>query len=240
MLLRGEVHVIPLAASQRRTVEEMAGYRILRSPDFSVSFLGLNRNHPPLDREEVRQAIAMAIDREKLISPAAAGDDHARHRDPSPAAWPAIGPTPKVLPFDPDSARVLLARAGYGPGHPVPPIDFYSSSSRHQPLHAASCDGSWRTIGIELRTHQLSWSGSGRADHPGRGADVRALLDRRHSRSRRHPLLPLPLRGAEQPLRLPRRRRRLAPRGRAAHAARGGAVRALPADRSRPSSSGRP
>jgi ABC-type transport system substrate-binding protein len=156
MLLRGEVHVIPLGASQRRTLEEVAGPRILRSPDFSVSFTGMNRNHPPLDRKEVRQAIAMAIDRGKLISPAAAG-----------MITPATGilpprmagyrPEPKVLPYAPDSARFLLARAGYGLGHPVPPIDYYSTdadTSRYVRELRRQC----REIGIELRTHRLTWS----------------------------------------------------------------------------------
>lgn len=156
MLLRGEVHVIPLAASQRRTVEEMTGYRILRSPDFSVTFLGLNRGHPPLDRKEVRSAIAMAIHRAKLVSPAAAT-----------VLTPATGivpprmagyrPEPKVLPYSPDSARVLLARAGYGPGNPVPPVDFYSSSpdtSRYLRELRRQLDD----VGIALRTHELPWS----------------------------------------------------------------------------------
>ncbi len=156
MLLRGEVHVIPLAASQRRTVEEVAGYRILRSPAFSISFTGLNRNHPPLDREEVRQAIAMAIDREKLISPAAAG-----MTTPATGILPprmaGYRPESKVLPFDPDSARALLARAGYDVGHPVPPIDYYSTdadTSRYLRELRRQC----REIGIAMRTHQLSWS----------------------------------------------------------------------------------
>jgi ABC-type transport system substrate-binding protein len=156
MLLRGEVHVIPLAASQRRTVEEVAGYRILRSPDFSVSFIGLNRNHPPLDQEEVRQAIAMAIDRGKLISPAAAGTT-----TPATGVLPprmaGYRPESKVLPFDPDSARTLLARAGYSASHPVPPIDYYSTSADTS-RYVREIRRQLKEIGIDLRTHRLSWS----------------------------------------------------------------------------------
>jgi ABC-type transport system substrate-binding protein len=156
MLLRGQVHVIPLAPSQRRTVEEVAGYRILRSPDFSISFTGLNRNHPPLDREEVRQAIAMAIDRKKLISPAAAG-----MTTPATGILPprmaGYRPEAKVLPFDPDSARTLLARAGYGFGHPVPPIDYYSTDADTS-RYLREMRRQLGEIGVELRTNQLSWS----------------------------------------------------------------------------------
>jgi len=156
MLLRGKVNVTPLAASQRRTVEEVAGYRILRSPDFSISFIGLNRSHPPLDREEVRQAIAMAIDRNKLIAPAAAGMN-----TPATGILPprmaGYRPESKVLPFDPDSARALLARAGYGFGHPVPPIDHYSTDADTS-LYLRELRRQLREIGIELRTHQLTWS----------------------------------------------------------------------------------
>ena len=156
MLLRGEVQVIPLAASQRRTVEEMTGFRILRSPDFSVTFLGLNRDHPPLNRSEVRSAVAMAIDRAKLLTPAAAG-----------VTTPATGilpprmagyrPEPKVLPFSPDSARALLGRAGYRPDHPVPPIDFYSSSPDTS-RYTRELRRQLEVVGISLRTHELPWS----------------------------------------------------------------------------------
>jgi ABC-type transport system substrate-binding protein len=156
MLLRGEVHVVSLAPSQRRTVEDVPGYRILRSPDFSVSFIGLNRNHPPLDREEVRQAIAMAIDRKDLISPAAAG-----MTTPATGILPprmaGYRPEPKVLPFDPDSARTLLARAGYDPRHTVPPIDYYSTEA-DTTLYLRELRKQLREIGIELRTYQLSWT----------------------------------------------------------------------------------
>ena len=138
------------------TVEEMTGYRILRSPDFSVTFLGLNRDHPPLNRSEVRSAVAMAIDRAKLLTPAAAG-----------VTTPATGilpprmagyrPEPKVLPFSPDSARALLGRAGYRPDHPVPPIDFYSSSPDTS-RYTRELRRQLEVVGISLRTHELPWS----------------------------------------------------------------------------------
>jgi ABC-type transport system substrate-binding protein len=156
MLVRAEVHVIPLPASQRRTVEEMAGYRILRSPDFSISFLGLNRNHPPLDRAEVRRAIAMAIDRTKLISPAARGTTNPA-TGILPPRMAGYRPDPKVLPFDPDSARALLLQAGYRPDRTVPPIDFYSGSADTS-LYCRELRRQLADVGIELRTHQLEWS----------------------------------------------------------------------------------
>ncbi len=153
-LMRGDVDVISLPAADRALVGEVAGYRILRSPEVSVSFLGINTSRPPLDRLEVRQAIAEAIDRARLIPPEGAD------REPAIGVIPPVlggySPTPKVLPYAPAQAQSLLAAAGYGRSRPLPPIDFYTSTSS-APFEADHLAAQLAEVGITIRTRRVSW-----------------------------------------------------------------------------------
>jgi ABC-type transport system substrate-binding protein len=154
-LLRHEVDVVPIGGSHKNLVGEVAGYRILRSPDIGVTFLGLNTRIPPLDRLEVRQAIASVIDRPKLISPeASAFIDVATGVLPPRLA--GYHPTPKILSHDPDKARALLAAAGYDAGHPLPPIDFWTNVSSTKKLET-ELSAQMAEVGIRLRVHELTW-----------------------------------------------------------------------------------
>ena len=87
----------------------------VKTAAFMTAFVGINSQHPPLDKPEVRQAINLAFDKASYIK--AVFDD---------AAEPASGPYPpntwsyaKDLPgyaHDPEKARKLLAQAGLADG----------------------------------------------------------------------------------------------------------------------------
>jgi ABC-type transport system substrate-binding protein len=145
-----------LPATERKRVEEIGGIQIVRFPDFSVSFLGFNAEHRPLDRLEVRQAIAMAIDRQKLVSPAAQG-----MVNPATGILPprmaGYQPTPKVLPYDPAQARALLALAGFDERHPVPPIDYYTGA-RDTTWYSRELSRQLAEVGIRLCFHTHGWA----------------------------------------------------------------------------------
>lgn len=154
-LLRHEVDVISIGGSHRSLVGEVAGYRVLRSPDIGVTFLGLNAAVPPLDQLEVRQAIAMAVDREKLITPETAAFLEAA-TGVLPPRFAGYQPTPKILPFSPEQARAKLASVGYNESHPVPPIDFYTNFTTTRRL-GLELVRQLALIGITLRVHELTW-----------------------------------------------------------------------------------
>jgi peptide/nickel transport system substrate-binding protein len=84
-------------------------------PPFNIGFLGINRVHEPFDDVRVRQAVAMAIDREELVQalypPTAA--------TASQFVPPGIFGHTEGLedwPHDPGRAKKLLAEAGYPDG----------------------------------------------------------------------------------------------------------------------------
>ena len=88
-----------------------AGFQVLERPAFNVGFLGINQSKPPLDRLEVRQAIAHALNRVALVrAKYPAGAVVAKQFTP-PALWGHAENVPEY-PYDPPRARQLLAQAG--------------------------------------------------------------------------------------------------------------------------------
>ena len=81
----------------------------------NIFYLGVTDFHPPFDNETVRQAIAVGIDRQRIVDNFyPAGSVVASHFTPCAipggcegAAWPD---------YDPEQAKALLAEAGYADG----------------------------------------------------------------------------------------------------------------------------
>jgi ABC-type transport system substrate-binding protein len=104
-----------LAASDYATIEGDANLQLLIDENPNVFYLGMNNRFPPFDNEQVRQAVAMGIDRQRIIDTfypegSAVADyftpcviENACEGDP----W---------YEFDPEAARALLAEAGFPDG----------------------------------------------------------------------------------------------------------------------------
>lgn len=94
-----------------RAAAEREGIRALLVPSRDFNFVAWNGARPPLDRPVVRRALALAIDRQQIL-------DGIRHGYGTPATGPIMpfhwsySEELSPLPFDPDSARALLASAG--------------------------------------------------------------------------------------------------------------------------------
>ncbi len=83
-----------------------------RTPLLSTYFLAFNTQRPPLDRAEVRRALAMALDRDALLAdllPAARVTRTLLPRELPGAATPEE--QARLLPYDPEAAREVLKDA---------------------------------------------------------------------------------------------------------------------------------
>ncbi len=133
------------------------------NPYFSTTYLIFNtRDHGPLQDIRVRQALSMSIDRsfitDKLL---AAGQVPTTAFVPSMIAGyvPAGQPHPASpwatwsLERRQAAARVLLARAGYGPSHPLK-IQFKGFQSDSSSQLMQSIESDWQTIGIDTSIRQ--------------------------------------------------------------------------------------
>lgn len=109
---RGEVEVVDRVPpaylpEQLDSPTLRANYHAVRVEPFRFVFVQWNLGHPPLDRPEVRRALAMAVDRSRLL-------DAARHGQGRPIAAPPLG-DPKAAPMPrhaPKEALQVLAAAG--------------------------------------------------------------------------------------------------------------------------------
>jgi ABC-type transport system substrate-binding protein len=108
-------YITNLAASDYATIEGDANLQLLVDENPNVFYLGINNRFEPFNNEQVRQAVAMGIDRQRIIDTfypegSAVADfftpciiENGCEGDP----W---------YEFDPEAARALLAEAGYPDG----------------------------------------------------------------------------------------------------------------------------
>jgi peptide/nickel transport system substrate-binding protein len=94
-------------------LKRSAGFKLVPTDaQDSVFYLGQNVTVPPLDQAEVRQAIAWAIDRERILSQVLGGIGHTSSLPWTPTS-PAFDPTKRdTYRHDAAKAKQLLASAG--------------------------------------------------------------------------------------------------------------------------------
>jgi ABC-type transport system substrate-binding protein len=126
-LLRGEAAMANLPLNMLAEVKGRPNIRVVRWQDLSLSFIGMNTKMPPLDDKKVREAVALAMGREEMLKLWPEGK--VLSLGILPPGLPGYSPEPRTYPHDLDSAQRLLAAAGYGPGHPLPPLTLYKATA---------------------------------------------------------------------------------------------------------------
>ena len=82
-------------------------------PTFSVQYIGMNVNEPPLDDPKVRRALNMAIDKQEIATIVLA-DQVVPANGILPPGFPGFNQDLEGYEFDPVKARQLLAESTYG------------------------------------------------------------------------------------------------------------------------------
>jgi peptide/nickel transport system substrate-binding protein len=108
-------YITNLAASDYATIEGDANLVLLEDLNPNVFYLGINNRFPPFDNEQVRQAVAMGIDRQRIIDTFyPTGSAVADFFTPCIIENGCEGEP--FYEFDPEGARALLAEAGFPDG----------------------------------------------------------------------------------------------------------------------------
>lgn len=96
-------------------VESDPNLELIVRPPLNTFYVGMNNTYPPFDDERVRQAIAMGIDRQRIVDNfMPPGSEVPSHF--TPCSIPGGCEGEEWYEFDPEAARALLAEAGYPDG----------------------------------------------------------------------------------------------------------------------------
>jgi peptide/nickel transport system substrate-binding protein len=94
-----------------RALAERPNLKAVVKPSRQFRFVVWNGRRPPLDDPRVRRALAMAVDRGRILDGLQSGLGEIGTGPIMPFHW-SYDPALEPLPFDPDSARAILAAAG--------------------------------------------------------------------------------------------------------------------------------
>ncbi len=124
-------------------------------PGVTTLYVGLRMDRPPLDEPRVREALLLALDRERLVAGKLGGRGTVAAGWVPPGHW-ASDPSLRPRPFDPARARALLDAAGYpdpdGPGgRPRLRLELRVASERGRLSVARALAALWRrTVDVEV------------------------------------------------------------------------------------------
>jgi ABC-type transport system substrate-binding protein len=121
---RGEVDVladgIPVGDIDRLATDAKWSEYFVNAPTFLWNYMAFQLENPPFDDPKVRQALAMSIDKEKLIQLQAGLSLETNRLYPDIFACHSTGEEfGDPFPYDPERAKALLAEAGYPDGFEV-------------------------------------------------------------------------------------------------------------------------
>jgi ABC-type transport system substrate-binding protein len=145
---RGEIDVagIPSAEFARVTADQRYQPLLVRRTTLRTTYIGLNCEMAPFDQLAVRQAVNLAIDRQRILDLA---DRRGIVADAIlPPDMPGFDPSLKGFPHDPAAARAKLAEAGVPAGIRT---TFWVQRDDLPLRMAQSVQQDLRALGIDLR-----------------------------------------------------------------------------------------
>ena len=157
---RGEIDALEPTTKSYTQLRDAPDVDLYRFQELSLSFLGLNSSQPPLDQVWMRQAIAHAIDYDRMVQASPAVRVHAPGILPPGIA----GHTPetKRLEYSPEAARRILADAGHPAGAGLPSIAMCDPSKGIEPDDVVrQTIEDLAAVGINVELQQMTWAEMG-------------------------------------------------------------------------------
>ena len=154
-LKRGEVDVlgdpIPSANFLQELNDPANEGLIVEGELLHTGYITLNTTTAPFDNQKVRQAVNMAINKERVVQIVNGRGSVANQ--PLPPAMPAYDENFKGYAFDPEGAKALLAEAGYPDGFET---ELYAMNTDPNPRIAQSFQQDLAAIGIKAEIKSLA------------------------------------------------------------------------------------
>lgn len=154
-LERNEVDIagdgIPPAKFLQYKNNEQFQKLVVTGDQLHTGYITLNVTMPPMDQLKVRQAINMAINKDRIVRVINGRATPANQ--PLPPAMPGYDESYAGFSFDPDQARALLAEAGYPDGFET---ELYVMNTEPQPRIAQAIQQDLSNIGITANIRSLA------------------------------------------------------------------------------------
>ena len=158
----GEVDAVTNSAFEPLALKLLAPYQDFRREIYgALTYYSFNLAHEPFDDVRVREALAIAIDRERLSQ-----DEMGGATEPAKKFLPelktqsarAVVSKTELLERDAERARSLLAEAGYPDGRGFPVVRLLINRNEQQRLIANSIAAMWRSIlNVETEISIKGW-----------------------------------------------------------------------------------
>lgn len=162
MLKTGEADIAPIrfddiedleASGLRVRSVEQSWSPVVRLGGMVQSGDRYNPDNPWADAR-VRQAMNLAIDKRAIIDRIFAGEGAIAASDTPVNAWRDLNP----YDYDPDTARQLLAEAGYPDGFPLLLKTFPTTPGAELPTVAQAVALFWKAVGIDVEIELIDWT----------------------------------------------------------------------------------
>ena len=156
-LLRGEVDMLQndLSPELVTYLQKKPGINVTRARGSNFTYLGFNLDDAVVGQHDVRQAIAMAIDREAVIRYVMGGGARPASALLPPNHW-AGNPNLPEIKYAPDAARALLAKHGYSPAQPLK-ITYKTSTNAFRVRLATVLQSQLKAVGIDIDLRSYDW-----------------------------------------------------------------------------------
>jgi oligopeptide transport system substrate-binding protein len=151
MFRAGQLHLTEAAPVSKIDAYRRDPAGVLRiDPYLGTYFYRFNTRRPPLNDARIRRALALAVDREALVTKVLRGGQR-----PALALTPpgTAGYTARAqLPTDIPAARELLKAAGFAGGKGLPTLELLYNTSENHRVIAEALQEMWRRdLGIDVR-----------------------------------------------------------------------------------------
>jgi len=154
-LQKGEIDVpgdgIPPAKFQEVMNDPEQKARVVEGGQLHTGYVTMNVNIPPFDNVKVRQAVNMAINKDRIVQ--LINNRAVPANQPLPPSMPGYAKDYKGYPYDPAKAKELLAEAGHADGFTT---DLYVMNTDPNPRIAQGIQQDLAAIGIKANIQALA------------------------------------------------------------------------------------
>ncbi len=155
---RNQLDVVNLINADPDTIARavsLFGREMISRPRWSTFYLCFRCDKPPFDDFRVRQALAYALDRERLAVEGFQGQRRVAMGGFVPPGMPGHS-AGIALPFDPDRGRELLAQAGYAGGSGFPAVEWAASPGGERVI--SFIQRAWlQNLNLNLKPVDMNW-----------------------------------------------------------------------------------